>query len=134
MENLDEETARSAEVECPASVKFMGRFDVEAVGLQPLIDRVHLLRAVLPEADVKGPRIDDFLRLVEVVQAQNKPRLVNQHDEGVALWGPRKMPEAKIRLEECPCLRDIRNSEIEVIECHICVPPRVGRHSGRSPR
>src|SRR5262249_60665903 len=56
VEHLNEEPARRAEVERPAPVEFMGRLHVEAVGLQPLVERVHLLPAVLPEADVKGPR------------------------------------------------------------------------------
>src|SRR5262249_13409170 len=95
VKNLDEETARRAEVERPAAVEVMGRLRVEAVGLQPAVDRVHLLPAVLPEADVEGPRVGDFLGLREVVQAQNEPRLVKQHDEGVALGGPVKCRKPK---------------------------------------
>src|SRR5262249_27113052 len=114
-------------------VELMGRLHVEAVALQPLVERVHLLPAILPEADVKGPWVGDLRRLGEVVQGQNEPRLVNQHDEGVAL-APRNAPEAKVRLEERPCLRYIRNSEIEVVQCHVCVPPRAGRHPGLDDR
>jgi hypothetical protein len=105
----------------PAPVEFMGRLHVEAVGLQPLVKRVH--PAFLPEADVKGRRVNDLRRLGEIVQGQNEPRLVNRHYQGVAL-APRNAPEAKVRFEECPCLRDIRNSEIEMVQCHVCVPPR----------
>ena len=75
VENLDEETARRAKVERPAPVEFMGRLHLEAVGLQPLEERVHLPPAILPEADVKGPRVDDLLRLGEVGQAQKNARV-----------------------------------------------------------
>ena len=127
VENLDEETARRAEVSRPGSVEFMGWFHVEAIGLQPLVDCVHLLPAVLPEADVKSPWIDDLSRLVEVVQGQNEPRLIDQHDEGIAL-GLRNAPEAKVLFEECPCLGHIRDSEIEMVECHVmCL------HVGETP-
>src|SRR6516164_4766285 len=97
----------------------MRRLDVETVGLQPLVDRVHLLPAVSPEADMKSPRIDDLPRLVKVVQGQNEPRLVNQHDQ--AALGLRDAPEAKVLFEECPCLWDIRNSEIEMVQRHVCL-------------
>src|SRR5262249_32394342 len=111
----------------------MGRLQVEAAGLQPLVESVHLLPAVLPEADVKRPRVGDFLRVGEVVQAQNEPRLVNQHDEGVALGRPRQVPEAKVRFEEFLGLRDTRNSEIEMVQCHVCLH-MLGETSDWPPR
>src|SRR4051794_5495820 len=60
VQDLDEETARGAEVERPGPVEFLGRPHVESAGLQALVDLVHPLPTLLHEADVEGAGIFDL--------------------------------------------------------------------------
>src|SRR5262249_23712191 len=59
----------------------------------------------------------DFGCLVEVVQAQDEPRLVGQDGKGAA--APlRDAPEPEVGLEELACPPDVGDGQVEVIQTH----------------
>src|SRR5271166_2472992 len=117
VQDLDEEAARSSEVERPGSMELLGRLHVEPVGLQSLVHLVDPLTTFLHETDVERGGVFDFGRLVEVVQSKNELRFVDQHREGVAAH-LRDAPEPEIGLEEFPGPGDVGDGEIQVIQSH----------------
>src|SRR4051794_8336150 len=57
VQDLDGEPARGPEVERPGPVELPGCRGVEAPALQPRMDLVHLLPALLQESDVERPGV-----------------------------------------------------------------------------
>src|SRR4051794_38068220 len=114
VEDLDEEPARGAEVEGPGPVKFPGRVGIKPIGFQTLVEPIHLLAAVLIEANVKRARVLDVGGLVEIAQRQNEARLVDEDGDGP--WASiRHAPKAEVGLEEFSGLRDVGDRQVEVI-------------------
>ena len=60
----------------------------------------------------------DLGRLLEVVQGQDEPRLVDHDDEGI-VFPARYAAEAEVRLEKISRLRYIGDGEIEVVQSHV---------------
>src|SRR5208283_2056089 len=133
VQDLDEEAARSLEVERPGSMELLGRFHVEPVGLQSLVHLVDPLTTFLHETDVERAGVFNFGRLVEVVQSKNELRFVDQHRESVAAH-LRDTAEPEIGLEEFPGPGDVGDGEIQVIQSHergaIAPVPRISTKSG----
>jgi hypothetical protein len=57
VKDLDEETTRCPNVECPRSVIILGFRDVDACRFQFLVHLINSLLAVLMEADVESRRV-----------------------------------------------------------------------------
>jgi hypothetical protein len=118
VENLDEESPRRTEVKSPGAMKLMGGLGVNSPSLQSPVDLVHLLSAVLPEADMEGPGVFNLGDLVEIVQGQDEPRLISHHDQGI-IFPTRDAAEAEVGLEKISRLLHIGDGEIEMVQSHI---------------
>jgi hypothetical protein len=118
VENLDEESPGRTKVKSPSAVKFMEGLGLNSPSLQSPVDFVHLLSGVLPEADMEGPGVFNLGGLLEVVQAQDEPRLVAHHDEGI-IFPTHDAAEAEVGLEKIARLLHIGDGEIEMVQSHI---------------
>src|SRR5262249_5177227 len=101
----------------PSPMELPGRLRIEPAGRQALVDLVHPLPILLHEADVERAGVFDFGYLVEVVQAQDEPRLVGQDGKGAA--APlRDAPEPEVGLEELRCPPAVGDGRVELIQTH----------------
>src|SRR5262249_46834101 len=82
-EDLDDEAARSEEVEGPGPMNPRRWVDLESVLLQTSVDLVHLLPALLDESDVERPGILDLGPPIEVGQCQHHAVLVPEEGDVV---------------------------------------------------
>jgi len=111
MQDFDKNSARGTKIECPSAMQFSRRVHIKSVIFQVPIDLVHPLFALLDEADMKSLGIAD---LSASHQVEYEPVLSKQHGELVVAYFFQAC-EAEIRFEELSRLRNISNSEIEMI-------------------
>ena len=93
------------------------RRGIETRDFHAFVYLIHLFAALLHESDVECAGIFDLGLLVEVVQGQDEPRVVDQHGERIA--APlQHTAEPEISFEEVPGERDVRNGQVEMIQPH----------------
>ena len=114
MQDFDKNSARGTKIECPSAMQFSRRIHIKSVIFQVPIDLVHPLFALLDEADMKSLGIAD---LSASHQVEYEPVLSKQQGELLVAYLFQAC-EAEVRFEELSRLRNISNSEIEMIQFH----------------
>src|SRR5260221_7190154 len=121
----DLEAPRRLEGERPTAALSAGRFDVEPVLLEALVDLIHVRLARLDEADVERLWIAHCIGAPDPDQRQNEAVVIGEHVEVlVALAG---RAQAEVALEESPCRGHVVDRKMKVVELHRLDQPRTRR-------
>src|SRR5260221_14681145 len=124
----DLEAPRRLEGERPTAALSAGRFDVEPVLLEALVDLIHVRLARLDEADVERLWIAHCIGAPDPDQRQNEAVVIGEHVEVlVALAG---RAQAEVALEESPCRGHVVDRKMKEVELHRVDHPRTGRPTG----
>src|SRR5260221_12409855 len=121
----DLEVPRHLEADRPTAALSAGRFDVEPVLLEALVDLIHVRLARLDEADVERLWIAHCIGAPDPDQRQNEAVVIGEHVEVlVALAG---RAQAEVALEASPCRGHVVDRKMQEVELHRLDQPRTRR-------
>src|SRR5260221_2657394 len=121
----DLEAPRRLEGARRAAALSAGRFDVDPVLLEALVDLMPVRLARLDEADVERLWIAHCIGPRDPDQRQNEAVVIGEHVEVlVALAG---RAQAEVALEESPCRGHVVDRKMKVVELHRLDQPRTRR-------